>query len=203
MGAKDPRAFLRLQMLEGFPRRMASVTALRFLVDHRPDLGRLRRVDDLSRLIEYADAVYALLFSDAADTFMDPVPIIPQHVVFGVRLDGLAELIRMPLHFREQALSFGLDIEVGEDADRQKDRQYHTEGQLKSYFPTEHISPATDSSASYPPVSRGPSRGNDLFSWQSLHDSAAAEKPKTFATVFINVNLSVFSPTAKDIGSDR
>ena len=85
---------------------------------------------------------------------MDPLPIVVQHVVFGVRLDGFAELVRMPLHFVEQALCFGLDIEVGENADRQKDRQYYTEGQLNAYFPTEHISPATDSSASCPPVSR-------------------------------------------------
>ncbi len=85
---------------------------------------------------------------------MDPLSIVAQHVVFGVRLDGFAELIRMPLHFREQAISFGLNIEVGENADRQKDRQYDTEGQLKAYFPTEHISPATDSSASYSPASR-------------------------------------------------
>jgi hypothetical protein len=36
-----------------------------------------------------------------------------------------------------------------------------------------------------------------------LYESAEVEKPKTFASVFINVNLSVFSPVAKDIGSNR
>jgi hypothetical protein len=39
-----------------------------------------------------------------------------------------AELIRVPLYLHEQALVFGLDIEKGENADRNKDRQHHTEG---------------------------------------------------------------------------
>lgn len=127
MGAEDPRALLRLQVLQGFPRQMASVTTLRFFVDHFPDVGRVRRVDDLSRLIEYADTVNALLPADTADALMDLLSIVVQHVVFGVRFDVFAELIRMPLHFVEQVLFFGLDIEVGENADHDKDRQHHTE----------------------------------------------------------------------------
>ena len=127
MGAEDPRTFRCLQVLQGFPRQMASVTTLRFLVDHFPDVGRVRRVDNLSRLIEYADSVNALLPADTADALMDLLSIVVQHVVFGVRLDVFAELIRMPLHFVEQAHFFGLDIEVSENADRYKHRQHHTE----------------------------------------------------------------------------
>jgi hypothetical protein len=73
-----------------------------------------------------------------------------QHVVFGVRLDGFAELIRMTFHFIEQAFFFGLDIEVGENADREEDRQHHTESELKTYFPAEHRSPAMNSGFSGP-----------------------------------------------------
>ncbi len=153
MGAEDPRALLRLQLFQGFPGRMASVTALRFLVDHLPDLGRVRRVDDLSRLVEYADAVDTLLCADAADALMDSLTIVVQHVVLGVRLDGFAELIRMPFNFREQALCFRLDIEVGKYTDGHKDRQHDAEGQLKAYFPAEHRSPDTDS---WSPVCRLP-----------------------------------------------
>jgi len=39
-----------------------------------------------------------------------------------------AELIRVPLYLHEQALVFGLDIEVSKNADRNQNRQYHTEG---------------------------------------------------------------------------
>ena len=47
----------------------------------------------------------------------------------------------MAYNFSEQAPVFGLDIEVGEYDDHKQDRQYHTEGQLKTDFAIEHTPP--------------------------------------------------------------
>ena len=72
---------------------------------------------------------------------MDPFPVVAQHVVFGVRLDRFAELIGMPLDFSKQAFCFGLDIEIGENANRKKNRQHDTEGQFVANFAIKHESP--------------------------------------------------------------
>jgi len=48
----------------------------------------------------------------------------------------------VPLHLREQAPFFRLHIEVGEDADDDKDRQYNTEGQFQADFVSQHLSSA-------------------------------------------------------------
>jgi hypothetical protein len=52
-----------------------------------------------------------------------------------------AKLACVPLYLHEQALVFGPDIEVGKYADRNKDRQYNTEGQFKADLAIEHKSP--------------------------------------------------------------
>ena len=100
----------------GLPVRVAAENRLRFHVDHFADLGRFRRIDDLSRLIEYADAVNGLLPADAADALLDPLPVVVQHVVPHVRLEVFTVLLRMPFYLREQAPVFGLDIEVSKNA---------------------------------------------------------------------------------------
>jgi hypothetical protein len=125
---EDPGALLLLQELQGFPGKMAAETDIRFHVDYLPDFGRVRRIDDFPRLIEYADAVNALLTADTSDAILYPGSIIVQHVVSHVRFEVFAELVRMPLNLKEQALVFGLDIEVSENADHYKDRQHHAEG---------------------------------------------------------------------------
>jgi hypothetical protein len=54
----------------------------------------------------------------------------------------------MPFHFIEQAFSFGLNVEIGKNADRDEDRQYDTEGQFKADFAVNpHNSPATQRSS--------------------------------------------------------
>ena len=72
--------------------------------------------------------INASLATDAVDAIPDPFTIVVQHVVAHVGLEVFAELIRVPLYLHEQALVFGLYIEVSENADCNKNRQYHTEG---------------------------------------------------------------------------
>ena len=128
MGAEDPHTLLLSQEFQWFPRQMAAVADICFFIDYLPDLGLVRRIDDLSRLIEYADAVNALLTADAVDATLDPGSIVVQHVVPHVHFEVFAELVRMPLYLHEQALVFGLDIEVSKNADHYKDRQHRAEG---------------------------------------------------------------------------
>ncbi len=100
---EDPGALLGFQVLQGFAHRVAAVAALGLLVDHLADVGGVAGVDDLPRLVEYADTVDALLLPDPADALVDPLAIVVQHVVFGVGLDGFAQLTRVTLHLVQQA----------------------------------------------------------------------------------------------------
>jgi hypothetical protein len=64
-----------------------------------------------------------------------------QHVVAHIRLEVLTELSRVPLYLHEQGLVLGLDIEVGEYADNDKNRQHCPEGQFETDFVSQHKSP--------------------------------------------------------------
>jgi hypothetical protein len=107
---------------------VTSITGLGLLIDHRTNLGTVRRDRNLTLFVENSDLGNSLSLGHIIDDPLVFVPSILDHCIADAQTDGLAEVEGLLFCFIENLTRERPDVEVEEDS---FDHDYHNDDTQK------------------------------------------------------------------------
>ena len=128
--AVDAKTVRAIHARQGLRLRMACVTGFRSFIDHMILFGRIGRISDPAFLVKDPYLFHAGLSSHRLNGAVQPLTVVPKHVVGRAVLDDIADTLRAEQCVLLQMLPVQANVEIAQQREDQHHRTEQEEVQL-------------------------------------------------------------------------